>query len=85
MVAGTTSTILFAPLLYFFMFTLDMGVVGTAMAFTVKSFLNLVAVIIYCKCSEQVKSVLQPFDREAFKGWKPYLKISLPTTVMMCS
>ena len=58
MIANIISTILYAPLAYFLMFTLDYGVLGFAYTNVFKTFLLLIATIIYCKCSEETKKVM---------------------------
>ena len=39
----------------------------------------------WMQCSKTVKPILAPIDKETFCGWSEYLKISLPSTVMLCS
>ena len=58
MIANMITTLLMAPILYFYMFTMGYGLIGSAYAWVTKSFLTFAAVVIYCKCSDQVKHVL---------------------------
>ena len=62
-----------------------MGINGLAIATSITQAILLVSVFVYACCSSQVSRVMQPIDREAFKSWWPYLKISLPATIMLCS
>ena len=63
----------------------DMGINGLATAASITNGFLLVSVFVYAFCSSQVRQVMQPIDREAFRSWWPYLKISLPATLMICS
>ena len=85
MVASIIAAILHIPMCLLFVCALDCGVIGLAYATTLKEAILLAVVIIYCKLSERINTVLQPIDREAFNGWYEYLAVSLPATVMICS
>ena len=85
MIVIFAATLLHAPLCYFFMYTLDMGIIGVSLALVIKDFVLFVSITIYGSCSTVIKARLVPIDMEAFRGWGPYLKVSLPATVMICS
>lgn len=77
-------TVLHIPLCFFFLRWLDWGILGLAIATSIKDLISLIMVLVYCRCSFLFKQTLQPIDSEAFTGWGAYLKVSLPATVMMC-
>ena len=82
MIIGTFVHII---LCYVFVHVLDYDVVGLAYASTLKDFVLMISVFIYGRCSSQINIALAPINKDAFKGWCEYLKISLPTTVMICA
>ena len=41
--------------------------------------------VIYTYWSETASRVLLPMDKEAFRGWREYLAIAIPATVMICA
>ena len=85
MMAMVFVTVLHIPLCFLFFKWLDLGILGLAIATSIKDFVLLVMVMTYCCCSSHFKQTLQPVDSETFTGWGSYLKVSLPATVMMCS
>lgn len=85
MVASIIAAIIHVPLCLLFVYGFDLGVVGLAYATTTKEAILLAVVIIYCKVAPQINSVLQPLDHETFRGWREYLSVSLPATMMICS
>lgn len=86
MIAMIVATTMHLPLCYLFVKGLDMGVLGLACASSVKDSLCLIVVMIYGNCSDQIRRSLQPIcQRESLEGWCQYLKISLPSTAMICA
>ena len=85
MVAMVLATVLHIPLCFLFFLWLELGILGLAIATSIKDFVLFVTVMVYCRNSSQFKQTLQPFDSETFAGWYDYLKVSIPSTVMVCS
>lgn len=85
MVAMLIASVLYIPLCYIFFFHFDLGILGLAVATSIKDGVLLLAVMVYSWWSPQLNQVLQPLDSESFRGWGEYLWVSLPTTVMICS
>ena len=79
------TTALQIPLCYLFMIHLDYGIIGLAYATGIKDFLTWMIVTFYGSCSAEISKALTPIDMEAFRGWKEYLKIAMPSTVMICA
>ena len=63
----------------------ELGIKGLAYATIAKDGILYVAIVIYARCSSQVNWVLQPIDRDAFRDWGNYLRVSLPSMAMLCS
>lgn len=85
MVAMIVATLLHVVLCYINFIVFDMGITGLAIASSTKDFVLLAITMLYGYCTPQINEALTPIDSEAFKGWGQYLKVSLPTTVMICS
>lgn len=85
MIAMFVATILYIPLCVLFMHKLDLGIIGLAVALVVKDFVLFLTVTIYGIYSDKISQALVPIDIEAFRGWRQYLEVSLPTTVMICA
>ena len=85
MIANLIATMLYVPLAQLFMYELNYGIVGLAYANVTKSIVLVLSVVLYGRYSAQIRDVLQPFNAECFRGWGAYLRISIPTTVMICS
>ena len=84
MIVMVLVTVLHIPLCFFFLKWFDWGILGLAIATSIKDFVSFTMVMIYCRCSSNFKQTLQPVDSEAFMEWSSYLKVSLPSAFMMC-
>ena len=70
MVAIITSTIIHIPLCIFFVYGLDLGIEGLAIATSLKDAALLLLVMLSGSCSSEINSALVPLlDRESLKGW----------------
>ena len=86
MVAMCIATCMHLPFCLLFMNAFGLGIVGLAVASSCRDFILLVALMIYGNCKTEIRDTLQPFwSRETFRGWGEYLKVSLPSTVMICA
>ena len=85
MVAMILTTILHILLCLLFVFYFEMGLIGLAVAVSIKDFVLMVLTSLYCYTEPNVYKVMVPFDKEAFRGWGEYLAISIPAAVMICS
>ncbi|KAG6553559.1 hypothetical protein Mapa_004472 [Marchantia paleacea] len=64
--------------------TFDFGFTGGALATTISYFLLLVMLIVYTWGSGKYKKTWTGFTWDAFAAVKPYLKICIPSTCMLC-
>ena len=60
-----------------------MGVLGVSLATFITYFCNLTMLTTYCLCSEEIKGRFFWFTRESFEDIPEYLKISLPSALML--
>lgn len=85
MVVMVLAVSLYVPLCLLFVKHFEMGILGLAVAQSVDFCLILLFLTAYCRCSALTREIIRLPDRESFAGWAEYLKISLPSTVMICS
>ena len=85
MVAMILSTLLHVLLSLLFVFHLEYGIIGLAMAVTCKDFVLFALTTLYGQLTENVYEVMVPFDKEALRGWGEYLSISIPAAIMICA
>ena len=83
MIAMIFATILHVFLAWFFINVMETDIIGLAIASSIKDFVALIITMIYGSCSSRINLV--PITMDAFTGWGEYLKISLPSTAMICS
>ena len=85
MIAMIFATILHVFLAWFFINVMETDIIGLAIASSIKDFVALIITMIYGSCSSRINIALVPITMDAFTGWGEYLKISLPSTAMICS
>ena len=85
MICMIVGSIVHIPLCLLFVKGLDLGIAGLAIASGVKDAVLLLTVFLYARCSPTIAEAMQSIDRDSFKGWCQYLKVSLPSTAMLCS
>lgn len=85
MIAMFGATLVHLTFWFFFVVYLDLGIRGLAYASSVKDFVLILSVMIYGNCSEKIRPALSMPDSESFRGWGEYLKVALPSTVMICA
>ena len=80
--------LLHVPFCYLFVYKCDLGIRGIAIATTIKDGLGILLVSLWgACCSPEISSCLaSPFlGKDSFRGWCQYLKVSLPSTVMLAA
>ena len=85
MVSMILATLLHIALCFLFIFHFDMGIIGLALANSIKDFALLIITVIFSYCSQKVSQVLIPYNMETFRGWNEYLAISIPAAAMICA
>ena len=88
MLAQILATLLHLPLCYLLVMRCNMGLKGLGLATSLTNLNLLIGTTIYCNSSLAIRKViaLPPGSfPNLFKGWKEYLKVSLPSTLIMCS
>lgn len=83
MVAQVISSFLHIILCVYFVTKLDMGVGGLGVATMIAYFCMFLFTLIYAYCIKSVRIALHCPNKESFKGWRAYLAISGPATIML--
>lgn len=83
MVAQVISSILHVVLCIYCVERLEMGVRGLGFATMVAYFCMFFFTAIYAYFIKAVRMALHCPNKESFKGWKEYLAISGPATIML--
>ena len=85
MVAMVVATLLHVVMSMLFVRVFGMGIESLAITSSIKDGVLLLTVKIYSMCSTEIRKVLAPIKAESFRGWCQYLKVSLPSTAMICA
>ncbi|KAJ3681396.1 hypothetical protein LUZ60_015885 [Juncus effusus] len=72
------------PFCYFMVFVVGFGNVGAAMAISVSYWVNLIILGIYVRFSERCVLTKLTFSRDLFDGIIEFLRVALPSAVMIC-
>jgi MATE family multidrug resistance protein len=70
--------------LWLFVTYLEFGINGVPVAMIVTETLKIAIIFIYARCLPQLSEALFFPTSDAFSGWPQYLKLALPSILMMC-
>ena len=85
MIVMILSTFLHVIFCYILVNVFDTGILGLAISSSLSNMAMMLIVVIYSRCSREINIALAPVNRDAFRGYCEYLRLSLPSTVMMCA
>ena len=68
-----------------FVYKLDYGVGGLGYATSITYFSMFLFVNIYSLCLKDIKEALFWPTRDSFTGWGQYLRIGIPSIIMICA
>ncbi|KAK0153846.1 Multidrug and toxin extrusion protein 1 [Merluccius polli] len=83
-ITGVIGNILNAIINYVFLFVLDMGVGGSAVANVISQYSLAVSLCIYINCRGLHKATWQGWSWECLQEWGPFIKLAIPSMLMMC-
>ncbi|KAI0496685.1 hypothetical protein KFK09_023009 [Dendrobium nobile] len=69
---------------WFFTYKTGLGYRGAALSVSISYWLNLLLLVLYVFLSPSCKSTWTGFSREAFHGLWDFLKLGIPSTLMVC-
>ena len=85
MIVMFVATCLHLPLCLLFTDVFDLDIRGLSLANSVRDFILFFSVMIYANCSKEVKPAHFMPGAEALRGWCDYMKVALPSAVMICA
>ncbi|KAK3001737.1 hypothetical protein RJ639_020269 [Escallonia herrerae] len=74
-----------APLCWAFIFKLKFAILGAAVSFNISSWLYVILLVFYIKCSSSCKNTCVPFSKNAFIGIGEFFRFAVPSAVMVCT
>ncbi|KAE8675204.1 Disease resistance family protein / LRR family protein [Hibiscus syriacus] len=81
----TVSVLCFhVPVCWILVFKLDLGDVGAAMAISLSTWLNVILLGIYVKCSSTYEKTRSPFTKDSFLGVPQFFRLGVPSAAMVC-
>jgi len=84
MIATIVTTFIHPIWLMIFVGYLKWDIFGVALSSTITNGLQLAYVAVYASRREDIKEAIFMPDMDAFNGWKMYLKLAIPATLMLC-
>ena len=85
MVAQVTGTLIHILWCYIFVNVLELHVQGLGLATAITNFGMFLLVTIYAHCIPQISDCLFFFDSISLQGWCEYLKLGVPTAILICA
>ena len=85
MITMIFSTVLHIFLAWLFIYVYEMDIIGLAIASSIKDGMLMTSTMVCGSFDSKINIALVPITMDAFTGWREYLKISLPTTLMICA
>lgn len=85
MLGQIIATAIHLPLCHLLVIKHGMGIKGLGLATSITNFNLLTITMIYCHCTPDINRALSMPGKDSFRGWSEYLKVSLPSTVMICA
>ncbi|XP_020593393.1 protein DETOXIFICATION 14-like [Phalaenopsis equestris] len=72
------------PLCWTMVFKTGLGKIGAALSISISYWINVLILVMSIKYSESCKKTRVPLSMEAFKGIDEFLKLAIPSAVMIC-
>ncbi|KAL2522765.1 MATE efflux family protein [Forsythia ovata] len=84
MFSAAVALSLHAPINYFLIYYLSLGIKGTALAVAITDFNLLATLVVYIFLSGICRESWQVWSVDCFNEWKPILSLALPSCVSVC-
>ena len=85
MISQVVGTVVHLLLCIEFVENQDMGLYGLGLATTLSYFIKIIILLVHMYTIEALQDAFFLPDRSSFQEWKPYLRVSVPATIMLCS
>uniref|UniRef100_A0A8C2WQ51 Multidrug and toxin extrusion protein n=1 Tax=Cyclopterus lumpus TaxID=8103 RepID=A0A8C2WQ51_CYCLU len=83
-VTGAIANILNAIINYFFIYSLELGVAGSAAANAISQYLLAVILFVYICCRGLHKATWGGWSLECLQEWGPFVQLAIPSMLMLC-
>ncbi|XP_019707049.1 protein DETOXIFICATION 12 isoform X2 [Elaeis guineensis] len=84
LLSSMTTLCLHIPLCWVMVFKSGLGNVGAALSISISYWLNVFMLVLYIRYSASCKATRSPISKECFRGINEFLKLALPSAVMIC-
>ncbi|XP_062232079.1 protein DETOXIFICATION 10-like isoform X1 [Phragmites australis] len=82
--SSMATLLLHIPLCWLLVFKTSLGFIGASLAISLSYWLNLIMLAAYIRYSNSCKETRSPPTLEAFKGVGVFLRLALPSALMLC-
>ncbi|KAF9623474.1 hypothetical protein IFM89_003058 [Coptis chinensis] len=84
LLSSSAALCIHVPLCWVLVHKSGLGVVGAALAIDISYCLNLIFLLLYVKYSSSCEKTRVPLSMEALKGIREFLRLAVPSTIMIC-
>lgn len=82
--SSIATLLLYIPLCWLLVFNTSLGFIGASLAISLSYWLNVIMLAAYIQYSSACKETRSPPTVEAFKGVGVFLRLALPSALMLC-
>ncbi|XP_020593904.1 protein DETOXIFICATION 14-like [Phalaenopsis equestris] len=72
------------PLCWAMVFKIGLGNIGAALSISISYWINVLILVMYIKYSDSCRATRAPVSMEAFRGINEFLRLAIPSAVMIC-
>ncbi|XP_020683684.1 protein DETOXIFICATION 14-like [Dendrobium catenatum] len=84
LLSSVTTLSIHIPLCWILVFKTGLGNVGAALSISISHWINVLILVLYIKYSDSCKATRLPPSMEAFRGVNEFLRLAIPSAVMIC-
>ncbi|XP_020593392.1 protein DETOXIFICATION 14-like [Phalaenopsis equestris] len=84
LLSSFTTLCIHIPLCWAMVLKTGLGNVGAALSISISYWINVLILLMYIKYSDSCKATRTALSMEAFKGINEFLRLAVPSAVMMC-
>ncbi|KAL2558909.1 MATE efflux family protein [Forsythia ovata] len=84
MISSGIAALLHIIICWLFVFKIELGIIGAALANAISYWINVLLLALYIKFSPACSKTFLGFSREAFDNLLSFLKLAIPSAIMIC-
>ncbi|PKA59708.1 MATE efflux family protein 9 [Apostasia shenzhenica] len=84
LITSVATLCLHIPLCWIMVFKTGLGNVGAALSISISYWIIVLILVLYIMYSDSCKATRAPISEEAFRGINEFLKLAVPSAVMLC-